>query len=214
MKQKVKKSKKMCIGTIIKIFFFMIVIPLLLISCMITYKAIKYPDKIPDVFGIKPMIVLSGSMESKIHTGDLVFVKIVDTDTLKENDIIAFRNEEDKVTTHRIIEKIENDGEIYFKTKGDNNSTEDANLVKTSSVEGIYIGRIGMLGNFFMFMQQPIGLAVILLIILVVGLICLQIMNKLEGNKLTAEDKKYQQEFEEFKRKKQEQEKLKEIKRP
>lgn len=117
------------------------------------------------------MIVLSGSMETSIYTGDLVFVKMVDTDTLKENDIIAFRNEENKVTTHRIKEIIEEDGETLYRTKGDNNSSEDANLVKTSDVEGIYFCRIAGLGNFLMFMQQPIGLAVVLLIILVVGLI-------------------------------------------
>ena len=45
------------------------------------------------------MIVLSGSMETAIYTGDLVFVKVVDTDTLKTGDIIAFRNEADTVTT-------------------------------------------------------------------------------------------------------------------
>lgn len=211
MRKKTEKNKKNSIGAIVKIIFFVIAIPLLIMSCMIMYKAVKYPDKIPDVFGIKPMIVLSGSMESEIHTGDLVFVKMVDIDTLKENDIIAFRNEEDKVTTHRIIEKIEKDGQTYFKTKGDNNSSEDANLVETSDVEGIYVARIAMLGNFLMFMQQPIGLAVILLVILVVGLICLQIMNKLDDKKMTEEDKKYQQEFEEFKRKQQEQEMEQEI---
>ena len=183
--------KKVSIGKIVKIIFFVIAIPLLVIACTIMYKANKYPDKIPDVFGIKPMIVLSGSMETSIYTGDLVFVKMVDTDTLKENDVIAYRNEEDKVTTHRIIEIIVENGKTFYKTKGDNNSSVDANLVSTSDVEGIYVTRIAKLGNFLMFMQQPIGLAVVLLIILVVGLICLHIMNKLD-------DKKYQAKFEEF----------------
>lgn len=197
-------TNKISIGKIIKIIFFIIAIPLLIIACTIMYKANKYPDKIPDVFGIKPMIVLSGSMETSIYTGDLVFVKIVDTDTLKENNIIAFRNEENKVTTHRIIEIIEENGETLYRTKGDNNNSEDANLVKTTDVEGIYFLRIAGLGNFLMFMQEPIGLAVVLLIILVVGLICLHIMNKVEDKNISEEDKKYMKEFEEFKRKQQE----------
>jgi len=208
MKKAVKSSKKISVGIIVKTIFFMISIPLLLIACIISYKAVKYPDKIPDVFGVKPMIVLSGSMESKIHTGDLVFVRMIDPNSLNVNDIIAFRNEENKVTTHRIVKKIEDNGEILFRTKGDNNSSEDADLVQSSKVEGIYIARIGMIGSFLMFMQQPIGLAIILLTILVVGLICLQVMNKIEERKLSKEDKKYQQEFEEFKRRKQEEKKL------
>ena len=60
------------VGKIIKMIVAIIAIPILTISIMIIYKANKYPDKIPDIFGIKPMIVLSGSMEAKIHTGDLV----------------------------------------------------------------------------------------------------------------------------------------------
>ena len=199
-----KLTKETSVGKIIKIVFFIIAIPLLIMACIIMYKANKYPDKVPDVFGIKPMIVLSGSMETSIYTGDLVFVRMVDTDTLKENDVIAFRNEENKVTTHRIIEVIKENGQTLYRTKGDNNSSEDANLVKTSDVEGIYFYRIAELGNFLMFMQQPIGLAVVLLFILVVGLICLHIINKVEDKKISEEDKKYMKEFEEFKRKQQE----------
>lgn len=207
MKEQSKNKKSNGkVGVIVKIIFFIIAIPLLIISGTIMYKANKYPDKIPDFMGYKPMIVLSGSMENAIHTGDLVFVKMVDINTLKEKDVIAFRNEENKVTTHRIVEIIKKDGQTFFKTKGDNNSSEDANLVNTSSVEGIYVSKISGLGNFLMFMQQPIGLAVALLIILVVGLIILQIINKVEEKEITEEDKKYKKEFEEFKRKQLEQE--------
>ena len=204
---KKETKKKGIIGNIFKILFFIIAIPLLIIAFTIMYKANKYPDKVPDVCGIKPMIVLSGSMESAIYTGDLVFVKMVDSSILKDKDIIAFSNEENTVTTHRIIEIIKKDGQTYFKTKGDNNSTEDANLVETSDVEGIYVCRVAGLGNFLMFMQQPIGLAVALLIILVIGMMWLYIVNKMDEKKMSEEDKKYQKEFEEFKKQKLEQEK-------
>lgn len=197
-------KRKISVGLIFKIIFFVITIPLLIISGTIMYKANKYPDKIPDVFGIKPMIVLSGSMESTIYTGDLVFVKMVDVANIEINDIIAFRNEEDKVTTHRVIEIITEDGEVFYKTKGDNNSVEDANLVKTSSIEGKYISRIPNLGNFLMFMQQPIGLATVLMAILIIGMVWLYIINKIDDKKYAEEDKKYKEEFEEFKRRKQE----------
>lgn len=209
MKNKTQKKNKFGIGKVIEIIFFIIAIPLLIVAGTIMYKANKYPDKIPDFLGYKPMIVLSGSMETAIHTGDLVLVKIVDTDILKENDIIAFRNEENKVTTHRIVGIIETEGKKCFKTKGDNNTSEDANLVETSDVEGIYVLRIAGLGNFLMFMQEPIGLAVVLLSILVLGLIVLYILNKIDEKKISEEDKKYKQEFEEFKKQKMEEEKTK-----
>ena len=188
---------------VIKIIFLILAIIILLIAGMIIYKANKYPDKVPDIFGYKPMIVLSGSMETSIYTGDLVFVKMVDTSILKVNDIIAFRNEQDKVTTHRIVEILSDNGETYFRTKGDNNNAEDANLVKSTDVEGIYVSRIPKVGKFLIFMQQPIGLAVILLIILVVGLIWLYIINRIDDKKYKIEDEIERKEFEEYKRNKQ-----------
>ncbi len=205
--RKIKEEKRLDVFNFVKILFFIIIIPVLIISIVIIYKAYKYPDKIPDIFGYKPMIVLSGSMEGTINTGDLVFVKIVDTNILKKGDIIAFRNEKNTVTTHRIVEVMEANGSKIFTTKGDANNAEDANIVKSSDVEGIYVSRIGRLGNFLMFVQQPIGLVVILLVILVVGLICLQIVNKLEDKKLSKEEEIERKEFLEYKKMKEEQEK-------
>ena len=167
------------------------------------YKANTDPAKVPDVFGYKPMIVLSGSMETSIHTGDLVFVKMVDTTTLKKNDVIAFRNETDTVTTHRIIDIVFEDGKQYFKTKGDANNTEDANLVAMEDVEGLYVGRIAKAGNFLMFMQKPIGLFIVLLVILVIGLLWLYIVTRRDDKKFRKEDEKDRLEFEEFKRQKE-----------
>ena len=188
-----KRNKKISGSKIFKIIFFIIAIPILLMSIVVMYKVNKYPNKVPDILGYKPMIVLSGSMETSIYTGDLVFVKEVDPDTLKTNDIIAFRNETDTVTTHRIIEIVNENGQKKFRTKGDNNNSEDSNLVETSAIEGIYAFKISKLGNFLMFLQQPMGLIMVLLVILVIGLIWLHFANK-------RDDEKYRKEFEEFKK--------------
>ena len=190
-------------GKIFKIIFFTIAIIILVIAGSIMIKANIHPDKVPDVFGYKPMIVLSGSMETAIHTGDLAFVKIVDTTTLKQGDVIAFRNEEDTVTTHRIVEIVFEDGKQYFRTKGDANSSEDLDLVKMEDVEGIYVGKLSGVGNFLMFMQQPIGLVTALLIILVIGLMWLYIVNRKDEKRYRAEEEKDREEFEKFKRQKE-----------
>ena len=197
------KKKNGVIGKIFKIIFFTIAIIILLIAGTIMIKANTHPDKVPDVFGYKPMIVLSGSMETSIHTGDLVFVKMVDTTTLKENDVIAFRNEENTVTTHRIVEIVYENGKQYFRTKGDANNVEDMNLVEMEDVEGVYVGRLAGVGNFLMFMQKPIGLFMVLLIILVIGLIWLYIVNKKDEKEYRKEKEKDRLEFEEFKRQKE-----------
>ena len=198
--KKNKQSKKGIVGKVCKIFFFSIALIILFIAAMIMYKANTDPDKVPDIFGYKPMIVLSGSMETAIHTGDLVFVKMIDTTTLKKDDVIAFRNEEDTVTTHRIVDIVFEDGKQYFKTKGDANSAKDVNLVTMEDVEGLYVARIAGAGNFLMFMQKPIGLFIVLLVILVVGLLWLYFVTRRDDKKYRKEEEQDRLEFEEFKK--------------
>lgn len=207
MKEKKDKKEIKIIGTLFKILFYIIVIPIVIVSIIVMIKANKYPDEIPDILGYKPMIVLSGSMETAIYTGDLAFVKEVDTKTLKENDIIAFRNEADTVTTHRIVEIVHKNGENLFRTKGDNNRVEDANLVHEADIEGVYVFKISKLGNILMILKEPQSLVVILLIILVIGLIWLHFADKLEKNEIKKEDEQYRKEFEEFKKMQQEKKK-------
>ena len=195
-----KQNKKGIVVRIFKIIFFTVAFIILFIAVIIMYKANTDPTKVPDVFGYKPMIVLSGSMETSIHTGDLVFIKMVDITKLKKNDVIAFRNEADTVTTHRIVDIVFEGGKQYFRTKGDANNSEDTNLVAMEDVEGLYVGRIAKAGNFLMFMQKPIGLFIVLLVILVIGLLWLYIVSRRDDKKFRKEEEKDRLEFEEFKR--------------
>lgn len=203
MKNKEKNKKNVNIFGIIKIVFLIIAVILLIIGVSILYKANKYPDKVPDIFGIKPFIVLSGSMETEIFTGDLVFVKEIDASTIKEKDVIAFRNDENTVTTHRVVEIVKKDGQTLFRTKGDANNAEDDSLVSFDKVEGIYVSKIAKVGNMLMFLQQPMGLIVILLVILVAGMLWLRFTDKRDMKNLIKEDEQYKKEFEEFKKKKE-----------
>ena len=201
MKNERKLELKKIIGLIFKVMFLIIVIPIIVMSVVVMIKANKYPDKIPDILGYKPMIVLSGSMETALYTGDLVFVKIVNPDTLKNGDIIAFRNEVDTVTTHRILDIVNKNGQEYFKTKGDNNNIEDSNLVSIEDIEGVYVFKIPKLGEALMILKEPRSLLLILLIILVIGLIWLHLADKKEKEILKKEDEQYKKEFEDYKKK-------------
>lgn len=132
-----------------------ILIPILVINLWIMFQSKTNSEKVPSVFGYKPFMVLSGSMESDIHKGDLIITKETDPTKLKVNDIIAFRDAAGTITTHRIIDIVVNDGENYFITKGDNNSTQDLNLVALEDVEGIYVGRIPGIGSMMDSLSKP-----------------------------------------------------------
>ena len=84
-------------------------------------------------FGVVPYVVLSGSMEPTIDTGSLCFInKHADIDSVKKDDIIAFKLRDGTLVTHRAVE-ITEDGIV---TKGDNNDDVDSNKVKKENFVG------------------------------------------------------------------------------
>ncbi len=164
----VKKNDKTCVTNIVLsavgivlcvVFGFMLVCNLVIII-----KGTINPQKPPSVFGITPLVVLSGSMSGDapdhIEAGDLVFIGKEDPDKLKIGDIIAFMETGSSVVvTHRIIEThVTADGKREFITKGDANNTADAIPVNEENIVGKYRFRISKIGDFAMFLQQPLGM--------------------------------------------------------
>lgn len=170
------KKLKVVLSSIVLV----ILAPILFVSLVILINSYTNPDEVPSFFGWKPFIVLSGSMETEIYSGDVAVVKEVDISEVKENDIIAFK-EDNVVITHRVIDIVEENGTIKYKTKGDNNNVEDNGYVLAEQVEGIYQFKIRRLGNLAMFAQTPIGMIVCLSIPL--GLLLLIQMIDSRGNK-------------------------------
>ncbi len=150
-------------GTVVGIILCAVFIFLLICNLTIIIKGTVNPDTPPSVFGVTPMVVLSGSMsgnaEDHIEVGDLIFDTKPDISSLKEGDIISFM-ENKTIITHRIVSiYTDENGETKYITKGDANNTEDP-PISSSAIIGIYRFRIPMLGDFAMFLQKPIGMAV------------------------------------------------------
>lgn len=146
---------------IISIIVLILLLPVLIVNSVILINSYTKPDEIPSFMGWKPFIVLSGSMETEIKTGDIVVVKEVPIEDVKLNDVIAFK-EDGIVITHRIVEIKEDNGVKKYITKGDNNNVKDSGFVLKEQIEGVYQFRIEGLGNLAMFIQTPIGMLVCL----------------------------------------------------
>lgn len=191
MKSNKKWYQKISNWLLILVCIFLI--PILFMNLYIMFQAKMNQDVVPSVFGFKPFIVLSGSMEVEIQRGDMILTKIVDPATLVKDDIIAFRDAAGTVTTHRIIDIVEKDGDTYFITKGDNNSSQDQNLVEFQDVEGIYVARIPGIGSLMKSLSEPTTIVVVFGAITIVFMIGFMISMK----KQREEERK---EFLEYKR--------------
>jgi signal peptidase len=98
------------------------------------------------------VVVVSGSMEPNINKGDLLFVQGVDPEDIEEGDVIVFDAHglwfgapEDPIV-HRVIDIDEDDGKLYFETKGDANNKKDEEPIPENRVLGVVIGRIPYVG--------------------------------------------------------------------
>ena len=199
-----KEKRKMKPLRIIKGVIIFILSIILIMNLYIIIQAKSKPNSVPSIFGYKPFIVLSGSMETKIYVGDLVIVKEVDPSTLEVNDIIAFRDSENFVTTHRIINVVNTNNGRCFETKGDNNNVKDNDIVCPESVEGKYDSKIPKIGNAILFIQQPLGFAVMMMSIFIICIFIYMISNRNINKQISVDELK---EFEEFKKRQKQEEK-------
>ena len=188
------------------IVYYIILIPLIVVTLMIVFQQIKEPDKIPHIFGWKLFIIMDEYMDDSVKYADLVFTKNVDTTVLNKGDVIAFRNDTNTVTIHKIIdiEEEQKQDEITkeerlvrtFTMKTLENETQDTRIVADSKVEGILRKRIPKIGLIILLMQKPIVIAIIIAVILVIGLICLYIAKKLDLRDEKLEKQKQREEKE------------------
>ena len=148
------------LGTILCIFL----IPILVINCTLIAKSYLNNEKIPDIGGRFPMIVLTDSMYPSIQSGDLIICHTEDPANVKAGDVISFfdpAGNGSTVVTHRVVEvTTDENGGLAWITKGDANNTEDANIVPAENLAGVYSLRIHNLGSVAIFMQTTKGLII------------------------------------------------------
>ncbi len=156
-----RKAKSKRIMNRLQLMVYIIVIPLIVYNISLILQAIISPDKTPDFLGYKTYVIVSGSMEPTYNIGDIAIVKSTDQ-KYDVGDTISFRQGE-TVVTHRITEVMENNSQVEYKTKGDNNNAEDQGVVKGSAIEGKVIGAIPFLGYAVLWLQNGIVIIVLLL---------------------------------------------------
>ena len=101
-----------------------IVILLVIILVYILYSKYIEKNKVTKIFGYGFLVVLTGSMEPEINSGELVIIKEGEYEV---NDVITYEAE-NLLVTHRIIEKNIINGKIEYICKGDANNENDLKI--------------------------------------------------------------------------------------
>ena len=158
---------------------------LVLLAVLLPFVVYAVPEL---VGGDRSYIVLSGSMEPAISTGDVVLVSQVAPGAIGVGDVITFRRTgSDVAVTHRVVEVVQSDRGVAFRTKGDANEAADPGAVAAADVVGRVLLTIPYLGRVVLFIGSTTGF--VLVIALPVGLLLLSELWRFgDGPESTAAD--------------------------
>lgn len=170
------------IGKIISTILYMILIPIIIFNFILIIKSFIHPNETPDFFGYKSFVIVSGSMEPTIMTGDAILVKEVSENEIKTNDIISFTQGKTNVT-HRIVGITEENGIKKYTTKGDNNNTEDKEKITYEQIEGKYQFKVDRFGVIVEILKNKITLIVLILMIVFIHYYKRKMENKKQQRK-------------------------------
>lgn len=163
-----KKSRvKNIAATVIVIVLAVLLIPILVVNLTLIIKGNVNKDVPPDIFGVAPLAVTTGSMSGEnkdsFDEGALIYIRVLDEEdknSLKTGDVICFKTE-GVFVTHRIISVTadESGNLVSVVTKGDANTASDPETL-AQDIFGIYSGSAAGLGGFALFLQTPVGILV------------------------------------------------------
>ena len=164
---KKKYEKKLIIKRLLKIVYVPIIAGIILITILAGYKkCVKHENNI-SILGFRQYVVATGSMEPEYNIGDLIVIRETTKEEIKIGDVINYISETGIDTiTHRVVDIIEKDGQTYYKTKGDNNNSEDSELVKYSQVKGKLVFKISKLGTVITKMFTGTGITILFAVII------------------------------------------------
>lgn len=146
---------------------------------------------------VSAYVIISPSMVPTIKVQDAVVIKRVEPENIKVGDIITFTSTDDRYSgitiTHRVVgvEKTTT-GKYMFRTKGDNNNTEDPTLVAENYINGKVILKIPKIGYIQYFLSQAYGW-IIAIVIPCAGIIIydiIKVVKLIKNNVVKQVDKK------------------------
>ena len=121
---------------------------------------------------VQPLIVISGSMEPNIHTGDLIIGRNLATGDVQVGDVVSLRSEmTDKLVTHRVTEISPNDdGTWQIEMQGDANDEPDLETYTVASSVLTPMLRVPMGGTVVSKLMEPaVALPILLALVALLG---------------------------------------------
>lgn len=134
---------------------------------------------VPSVMGYSVFRVMTGSMEPAIPTNSIIVTREVDASEIEVGDVISYFSKDPTlngaVNTHRVVGIYEEEGTVYYQTRGDANNADDLYPPTADEVVGEVVFSSYALGVVVRLISNPLVffplILVPLLILLILNLI-------------------------------------------
>lgn len=151
------KEKPNLFKKVSQAFYWFTLLVVLIVSILMLLPVLSLPGN------YKAFSVTSGSMFPAIKIGDMVLTR--EFDHYQEGDIITFYLRDDTLpTTHRIVERLNDNGVIKLKTQGDQNEDPDLGYRYENAVTGKVLLSIPLLGFVVNFARTQLGFMLLILL--------------------------------------------------
>ncbi|CAM5300257.1 signal peptidase I [Leifsonia shinshuensis] len=114
------------------------------------------------VAGMRPVVVISGSMEPTLPVGSLVFYRTVPAADARPGEIVTVPRQDGGtgLITHRVVSTTTTPAGTTLRLKGDANKTEDPLPYHVTSL-GAYVGNVPVAGTVALAARTPLGIAAV-----------------------------------------------------
>ena len=120
---------------------------------------------VPPFFGYHNMVVMSGSMEPAIHTGDIVIVEEIAPTSARIGDVDTFKDPAaDRLISHRVRRVHTSEGTTRFVTKGDATNSVQRWSAPVDGTIGRVVIHLWKLGYVLFWVATPLGRMLFLVI--------------------------------------------------
>ncbi|MBA2719382.1 MAG: signal peptidase I [Chloroflexi bacterium] len=134
------------------------ILRVLLVAAVATVTMSAAATRLAPLLGREVYVIRGASMSPAIALGSAIIATRMPPERIVPGDVVTFRGTNGVVVTHRVVETIVEEGERFFRTKGDANATEDPFLVPEGALIGVMEATLPMVGFVMAMMAQPSGL--------------------------------------------------------
>ena len=183
--KRVKRNQK--IKRILRILFYIVLFMIMLFSLFLILVELGNSYEVPSFLNIDIYTITSDSMSPKLKTNDIIIVKKGNqNEDYKVGNIITF-NRKGEIISHRISKILIAENQKAYKTKGDNNVTEDEEIVNYKDIIGRVIYVMPNLGNLMKILKNQFFFAGCIVVLILITYYDMRIKKRKQERKLIRE---------------------------